>query len=110
MREQTVAEANGIGDEGQKTVKSPPVTNGGAGSLPTVRIHHDDHPNGLIINESDFNPKKQRLFGEPEPDEDDDDDAKGGDGAGAPAGGGTPLAGNKPPVTGTKGGAKGKGK
>lgn len=114
----TEAEQNGIGDEGRKKVRSKPVENGGSGPLPTVRIRHKDHPSGLIINESDFDPKKQKLF-DAEDDEDDagdgddtggDDESKGGNGAGAPAGGGSTPAGE-----GQKGGkgaatAKGKGK
>lgn len=110
----TEAEQNGIGDEGRKKVRSNPVQNGGSGPLPTVRIKHKDHPNGLIINEADFDPKKQKLF-DAEDDEDDDDGAgddgsKGGNGAGAPAGGGSTPAGD-----GQKGGKaaetpKGKGK
>ena len=58
----TEAEQNGIGDEGRKKVRSNPVQNGGSGPLPTVRIQHKDHPSGLIINESDFDPKIHTLF------------------------------------------------
>lgn len=102
----TEAEQNGIGDEGRKKVRSNPVQNGGSGPLPTVRIKHKDHPSGLIINESDFDPKKQKLF---DADEDDDGDGDtgsgGGSGAGAPAGGGSTPAGE-----GTQGAGKGAGK
>lgn len=107
----TEAEQNGIGDEGRKKVRSNPVQNGGSGPLPTVRIRHKDHPSGLIINESDFDPKKQKLFdaeedeGEGDDDGAGDDGSKGGNGAGAPAGGGSTPAGE-----GTQGAGKGAGK
>ncbi len=96
----TEAERQGVGDEGRRMDKSQPVTNGGAGRLPTVVIEHEDHPNGLTINESDFDPKSMKKFEAKKAAKKGDDGEKGGSGAGAPAGGATNPAG------GAKGGDK----
>lgn len=31
--------------------------------VPTVRIHHTDYPEGVVINESDFDEDKHELYG-----------------------------------------------
>ncbi len=93
-------EAQGVGDEGLRLEKAQPVTNGGAGRLPTVKIRHDDHPDGLTINQSDFDPEVHELFDKPKKAKKSDDGEKGGSGEESPAGGATNPAG------GAKGGGK----
>lgn len=43
--------------------------------LETVLIEHAGFPNGLSINESNYDPKKHRLYGEPDGDSDEKSDA-----------------------------------